>query len=640
MRVRVWTVFLGLLAAAVTLAQAPRDGGDDVPTARLGKKIGNLKFANGSGPATALYDLKNKTAVVIVFLSFECPVSNSYAEMLKQTAEEFGKSDVAFLGLTVNPDEDAAAITKHVRDSKLPFSVYRDDRLVAADALAAQMTPEVFVLDGDFVLRYRGRIDDAWAARLKRKTQSATKQDLKQALGELLSGRTISVPATKAIGCAIPRESRAEAKTTYTYHRDVAPILQKNCQTCHRPGEVGPFSLLTYKQAVNWADDIKTYTQARTMPPWKPVAGGPFHNERRLTDREIDILANWADGGTPEGDPKDAPAAVTFPSGWQLGQPDLILTVPEEFTLGGTGHDVFRCFVLPTGLTEDKQVIGIEVRPGNPRVVHHTFQFIDTAGQGRKLEARQREKDKKEPTHEGGEVVDRGPGYSVAMGVGFTPTRGLGGWAPGNMPRFLPEGTCYQLPKNSDLVMQVHYHRNGRVEKDRTQVGLYFAKKQAERLYQGSVIPGRTGDLPLGMFFTIPAGKEDFVLKGDAFASADCTLYTIMPHMHMIGRKIKVTMTPPDGPAKTLVSIDDWDYNWQETYIFRTPMRVKAGTRFEVEARYDNSVNNPNNPSSPPRTVTYGEQTTNEMCFIFLGGVADEPGGRALPIRPKTGQKK
>jgi peroxiredoxin len=635
-----WTVFLGLLVVAVSLGQTPQGGGEAVSTAQVGKKIINLKFKNGSGPATALYDLKNKSAVVLVFLSFECPVSNSYTELLQQTAEEFGKSGVAFVGLTVNPDEDAAAIAKHVRDSKLPFPVYRDDRLVAADALAAESTPEVFVLDSDFVLRYRGRIDDTWAARLKRKTQSATKQDLKQALGELLSGRTIGVPATKAVGCPIPRDQPRQAKTTYTYHRDVAPILQKNCQTCHRPGEVGPFALMNYKQAVNWADDIKTYTQARTMPPWKPAAGGPFHNERRLNDQEIAVLAAWADGGTPEGDPKDAPAPASFPSGWQLGQPDLILTAPEEFTLGGTGHDVFRCFVMPTNLTEDKKVVAIEVRPSNPRVVHHTLQFIDTAGQGRKLEAKQQVKDKENPIHEGDQVVDKGPGYSVAMGVGFTPTRGLGGWAPGNMPRFLPEGTCYELPKNSDIVMQVHYHRNGRVEKDLTQVGLYFAKKKADRLYQGSVIPGRTGNLPLGMFFSIPAGKEDFVLQGDAYCSADCTLFTIMPHMHMIGRKIKVTMTPPGGPTKTLVAIDDWDYNWQETYIFKTPVRVKAGTRLDVEAHYDNSANNPNNPSSPPQTVTYGEQTTNEMCFIFLGGVADQPGGRALPIRPKGAKPK
>jgi hypothetical protein len=372
------------------------------------------------------------------------------------------------------------------------------------------------------------------------------------------------------------------------------------------------------------------------MPPWKPVAGAAFHNERRLSDQEIATLAAWVDAGTPEGDPKDAPTPRQFPQGWQLGTPDLVLTVSEDFQVGPTGSDLFRCFVLPTNLPEDKYVAAVEVRPGNPRILHHTLLFIDRTGQGRKLQERAQKEPAPDPTDpHAPRALDRGPGYSVAMGVGFLPQGGLSGWAPGQMPRYLPEGTGYYLPRKADVVMQVHYHRNGRLEKDRTSVGLYFVKKPNARQYQGGVIAGGgSGRGLLRMLFSIPAGAERFPISGSLWAEGDCTLYSIMPHMHLLGKEIRVTLTPPDGPARTLVAIKEWDYNWQETYWFKEPVRVKAGSRLDVAAVYDNSANNPNNPFNPPRRILFGEQTTNEMCFVFLGGLADRPTSRRLPLSP------
>jgi hypothetical protein len=221
-----------------------------------------------------------------------------------------------------------------------------------------------------------------------------------------------------------------------------------------------------------------------------------------------------------------------------------------------------------------------------------------------------------------------GPGYSVAMGVGFVPSGALGGWAPGQVARHLPPDTGYFLPKGSDVVLQVHYHRNGRVEKDRTQIGLYFAPKPIAKRYQSLVIRGQ--------FFFIPAGNADYKVKGTMWVGQDCTLHSVMPHMHMLGKEIKVTLTPPEGEAKTLVAIKDWDYNWQETYFFKEPIGVKAGTRFDVEAHYDNSANNPRNPFNPPRLAKFGEQTTDEMCFVFLGATSDQPGRiRSLREPPK-----
>lgn len=638
MRLRLISVIL-LCGIVAGLAVQPARADKEPSTANLGKKIGNVSFTDEQGGAHALHDLKNKKAIVIVFLSFECPVSNSYSQPLADMAKEFGKHGVAFLGLTVQ-DETAAQVAKHARDFNIPFPVYKDDKLAAADALKAGVTPECFVLDGNFVLSYRGRIDNAYSERLKKHAQ-ITRHDLRQVIGEMLSGRPVSEPATVAVGCPIPREAKAVARTgTVTYHRDVAPILQNHCQQCHRPGEVGPFALMNYKQAVNWGDDIKSYTQSRLMPPWKPFEGAAFHNERRLPQKDIDTLAAWVDGGTPEGNPKDAPPPRKFPEGWQLGTPDLILNIDEDFTLGPTGRDLFRCFVLPTNLTEDRHVAAVEVRPSNPRVVHHVLLFVDANGQGRKLEKLQKEK---RPTldedHPADKNYDQGPGYTVSMGVGFTPQGGMSGWAPGSMPRYLPEGSGYYLPKGSDVVMQVHFHRNGRAEKDRTQVGLYFAKKKVDRPFQGSVIAGGgSGKGALRLFFAIPAGAERYELKGDMWATGDYTLYSVMPHMHMLGKEIKVTMTPPDGQPKTLVAIKQWDYNWQETYMLKEPIQVKAGTHFRVEAVYDNSAKNPNNPFNPPRRITFGEQTTNEMCFVFLGGTSSRL-GRALPMTPIAPRK-
>lgn len=613
--------------------------------AKLGEKMPNLTFKDDKGKTYRLYELENKKAIAIVFLSFECPVSRSYSEPLSEIAKEFGKFGVTIWGLTTNEDETPEQIAKAAKQFDLAFPVFKDERLRAAEALKADFTPEVFVLDGSFVLKYRGRIDNMYSERLKKHAQ-VTEYNLRQTLAELVTGRPVSVPATRAVGCTIPREERAVATDgKVTYHRDVQPILQKHCQECHRPGEVGPFSLMTFKQAVNWAPDIKDYTKRREMPPWKLSEGIAFHNERRLTDQEIKTLGDWADAGAPAGDPKHAPPPREFVAGWRLGVPDLILTPEEDFIVGPSGKDIFRCFVMPTKLNEDKYIAAVELRPGNPQIVHHLLLFTDTAGAGRKLEKDAQEKEKNNPVldeHTGKpSKYDRGPGYSFAMGVGFLPRGSLTGWAPGYHPRPFPDGVGLFLPKNADVVMQVHYHRNGRAEKDRTQIGLYFARKKMDRPYQPGTIIGGSGTGPLRFAFSIPAGEERFRLDGDTWATRDFTLLSIMPHMHLLGKEIAVTMTPPEGKERTLLAIKRWDYNWQEMYFLKEPMKVKAGTKFHVEAIYDNSAKNPLNPFSPPRRVTLGEETTNEMCFVFLGGYSESQSPK-LPLSrlgPPAGAK-
>ncbi len=594
--------------------------------------LAELSFPTTTEKRLAWKELAGKNATVVVFLSFDCPMSAGYAKPLSDLSNTFAEKGVTFVAVCPT-DDTPAKVAEQAAEFKLPFPVLQDEKLRAADALGATTTPQVFVLDAKGEVKYRGLIDDAYARRLVA-NRAVTQPYLEKALADVLAGKAVTVTKTEPIGCRIVRPRAATATSGPSYHKDVLPLLQKHCQVCHRPGESGPFSLMTYKQAVAWADDIKHYTGDRTMPPWKPRGGKEFIGDRRLSEKEIAVLAKWADAGCPEGDPKDAPPPVKFTDGWHLGKPDLVLEVPDEFVLGPTGKDLFRVFVLPTGLIEDKYVTAFDVRPGNGRVVHHAVNFFDTTGSGMKAQqlAQTAEKKAAKPGD-----VDTGPGFTSGMLPGLRlnpremfgsrpPVGPLGGWAPGYVPRPMLAGTGLWLPKGSDLVMQLHYHRNGRLERDRTKIGLYFAKEPVERPMLGLAVPGKfkidKGSEGLGY---IPAGERNFAASGSWYALEDCTIHMVMPHMHLLGKSVKITMTPPKGKPELLIDIPEWDYNWQEVYFLKAPLKVPAGTRFEVEAVFDNSSSNPRNPHDPPVDVRFGEQTTDEMLFGLFGATKDNP---------------
>jgi hypothetical protein len=404
------------------------------------------------------------------------------------------------------------------------------------------------------------------------------------------------VPLTLAVALSSPAAADA-----VTFNKDVAPILFKHCASCHRPGEIGPFPLLTYRDAVKRSDFLKEITAERRMPPWKAEPGiGTFHDERRLSDAEIKTIAAWVDGGTKEGDAKDLPPTPKFPDGWQLGKPDLVLTAAADFTVPAAGRDIYRCFVLPSGLTEDKTVAAVEFRPGNRRVVHHALFFLDDTGAGRK---------------KAGDSADRAWTVSGGGLGGIIPTGSLGGWAPGAMPRLLPDGTGLYLRKHSDLILQIHYHPTGKEEKDRSTVGIYFTKKPAEKLVSGIPLVNRR--------LVIPAGAERHKVTAEFTVPVDVQVVGIAPHMHLLGKEMKVVAVKPDGKKEPLIWIKDWDFNWQGAYRFDRPVKLPKGTKLELEAVYDNSSKNPRNPSSPPKLVHWGEQTTDEMCLCGVQVVTD-----------------
>jgi peroxiredoxin/mono/diheme cytochrome c family protein len=609
------------------MSAAPIRAADPAPMSDL-----TLRAADGT--SNAWKDLAGKNATIVVFLSFDCPMCTGYAKTLADLAAASAEKGVKVVGFCPTDDEPAK-VAELAAEYKFGFPIFKDDKLRAAAALGATTTPQVFVLNAKSEIQYRGLIDDSYSRRLVPNSK-VTQQYLENALSEVLAGKAVTVAKTDPIGCRIAAAREpAKAGSGPVYYKDVLPILQNNCQVCHRPGEVGPFSLLTYKQAVAWADDIKEYTHNRTMPPWKPSDGKEFLGDRRLSTKDIDTLARWVDAGCMEGDPKDAPPAAKFTDGWLMGEPDLVLEAPGDFILGPTGKDIFRVFVLPTGLTEDKYVVAFDVRPGNPRIVHHTVNFYDITGAALKSQqlAQAAEKKALKPGD-----VDVGAGFTSGMLPGLRinaadlfasrpPMGPLGGWAPGVVPRPLTPGTGMLLPKGSDLVMQLHYHRNGRLEKDRTRIGLYFSKKPVDRPLLAFAVPGtfktdkKIGD---GLGY-IPAGDRHFVARGSWYALEDISVHTTMPHMHLLGKSVKISMTPPGGKTDLIIDVPEWDYNWQELYFLKEPFKVPAGTRFDIEAVFDNSAANPRNPHDPPIDVKFGEQTTDEMLFGLFGVTKDHP---------------
>ncbi len=463
-----------------------------------------------------------------------------------------------------------------------------------------------------------------------------------------------------AIGIHGGTAARADSPT---YYKDVAAILQNNCQDCHRPGQVAPFALSTYEQARKRGADIAHQTGERRMPPWPASTsrGGPFRDQRVLADGDIATLKAWADAGCPEGDAKDAPPAREFAGDWPLGTPDLILTMPEPYELAADGDDEFRVFVLKTDLPEDRWIKGVDFKPGNRKVVHHIIAGIDSSGRGRELDAK-----------------DPKPGYFALGGFGDgVPIRAfLPIWTPGSRPRFAPDGTGYVLPSKADLLIQMHYHKSGKAESDATQVGLYLTDKPLPRqLRTGFVFPDispvqqmklaakfqmaqSTGKRPsLDEMFrdvlVIPAGEANYPVKGSTKEgtglgrrplSRDILVTSVMPHMHWLGKDFRFSAVLPDGQETRvpLIQVDRWDFNWQGTYAFAEPVRLPKGTYFEMEAHFDNSAANPANPSQPPKLVHWGEQTNDEMCIgIFEFVVAEGADGpqRDAIARPQPPAK-
>lgn len=536
-------------------------------------------------------------AAVLVFLHPECPIATQYIPELNRLAEKWAEPTVQFFGVLSQRTLTRRQAEKFVADYKIQFPVLFDASSELALRLRPERVPEAFVLSPAGSIVYRGRIDDQWAGLGKRRTQVTT-HDLSDALANVLAGEKVAVPRTEVVGCLFEGLPRTDEQSAVTYHRQIEPLIQTNCQGCHRPGEVAPFALTSYEETASRAQMIAEVTSSRRMPPWMAENSyRDFHGERRLSDHEIRLLSDWAAAGAPEGDPDDQPPPKKFADGWQLGEPDLVLEMPEPFVVPASGPDILRYFVIPIPVDEDKDVIAFEFRPGNRRVCHHAILYVDSSGTARQLDTK-----------------DPGPGYAGFGSPGFQPSGMLGFWAPGYTPHFLPEGACRKLNhQNADLALQLHYHPNGKEESDRSLVGLYFAK---------TPVPNRAVEIILGTLkIDIPAGEPNHSVRSQVTLPAELEVVGITPHMHLIGKEMRLTATFPNGEKGDLLWIRNWDFNWQDGYRFLQPLTLPSGTVLDLYASYDNSAENPANPNSPPKPMLLGEESTDEMCLCVLHSI-------------------
>jgi hypothetical protein len=387
---------------------------------------------------------------------------------------------------------------------------------------------------------------------------------------------------------------------TVTFNKQIAPIIFNNCSSCHRPGEAAPFSLLSYKDVVPKARLIAAVTSSRQMPPWKAEpASYPYRDERRLTDSQIAMIRDWVKQGMPEGKTEDRTEPPKFSSGWMLGEPDLVVEMPAGYHVPADGPDIYRNIVIPLGLKEDKWVTAIDMRPSARSVVHHVLYFGDPEG---KIHER---------PQEGAE-----PGFSGMRAGGATVP--LGGWAVGAQPHFFPDDLALEVAKGSDLVIQYHFHPTGKAEIEKSTVALYFAKTPPERRLISVQLP------PVYSLFAglnIPPGEKDYVVRDSYTLPVAMDAVGVGAHAHYIGKKLRLTATLPNGETKTMLTIGDWDFAWQDRYFFQQSVPLPKGTRLDAEIHWDNSAENPHNPSNPPVKVTWGEQSKDEMGSVSLIGV-------------------
>ena len=556
--------------------------------ALLGKTVEGFTLKDLAGQPWALRDCQDKKAIAVVFLGTECPINNAYLPRLAELNKTYASRGVQFVGINANSQDSSVRVAEHAKKYDIPFPVLKDDGNVVADQLGAQRTPEVVLLDGARRICYHGRIDDQYGIGYKR--PAPTRRDLVEALEEVLAGKVVSQPATPVAGCVIGRLVKPQGTATVTYSREVSRILQKNCQECHRPSQIGPMALLTYDDAAAWAETIREVVQERRMPPWHAdPLHGKFLNDRRLSDADRQTLLTWIEQGCPKGDDKDLPTARQFASEWMIGKPDAVFQMSDEFMVPAEAPRrgvPYMYFKAPTNFNEDRWVQASEAKAGNPSVVHHIIVYIVDPKLGRK------------PSE------DR-------IGEGW-----IAAYAPGDMPMILAPGHAKKLPKGAILIFQMHYTPNGIAQADRSSVGLVFAKEPPKRQVLTAAISGR--------FFKIPPGDDNHQVESSFTFPEDSEIISFMPHMHLRGKDFLYEALLPDNKTQTLLSVPRYDFNWQSVYRLAAPVPMPKGTKIHCVAHFDNSTKNRNNPD-PTKTVTWGDQTWEEMMIGWMDFVYDKP---------------
>ena len=382
--------------------------------------------------------------------------------------------------------------------------------------------------------------------------------------------------------CAVGVASSPDVKKgNVTFAKDVAAIFNKNCVGCHRPGEIAPMSLLSYKDARPWAKSIKERVATGVMPPWHADPHyGTFENDRRLSQKDIDTVVAWVDQGAKEGNPKDQPPAPRFADGWNIGKPDVVFYLPQEYTVPATGVVEYKYFKVPTNFKQDMYIQAAEIRPGVRGVVHHIIVFAQSAKE---------------------------------------PQRLIVGYAPGEQPAVIGKGLARKIPAGADLVFQVHYTPNGTETKDKSYVGFVFAKEPPKAEIMTRPI--------MNARFAIPPGDPNYRVDSTYTFTQNAHVHSLMPHMHLRGKDFEFRAIFPDGTSKVLLSVPKYDFAWQTYYVLKEPLAAPKGTRIDCLAHFDNSEKNKFNPD-PKKEVRWGDQTWEEMMIGWMSYTLDTPQGK------------
>lgn len=567
------------LLALLTLTMVVAAGIPAWSAPPLDQPLRAIDVADHRGRVWKLQEFDESNCLVMVFLGTECPLANLYARRVAELQQVYGPRGVAFVAVMSNRQDSIAEIAAFVRRHELQFPVLKDAGNRLADLLGAERTPEAFVLDRDRMVRYWGRIDDQYGIGHAR--DEAETHELRDAIEDLLAGHSPKVTMTRSVGCLIGRQKEAVPSAQVTFSEHVAPILQQRCVECHREGEIAPFSLTDYDEAVGWADMIAEVVRDGRMPPWHAnPAHGQFANDRSMTSEEKQILYVWADAGAPQGDPAKKPETPQFVSSWQLPrEPDLVLPVsPEPFEVPADGAVRYQYFKVDPELTEDRWLEAVELLPGNRAVVHHILCMVRPKGS------------------EGG--------LSGARDF-------LAAYVPGARVQPHPPGMAKRLPANSELIFQVHYTPIGTPQTDLSRLGLVFADADeiTHEIKTDSALQTRLQIPPHDANYTVDA------ISPSGMPAAQ--LLSLSPHMHLRGKAFRYTLHAPDGRREILLDVPAYDFNWQTTYQLAEPLPLAPGWRLACTAVFDNSKDNLNNPD-PTATVGWGDQTWDEMMIGYF----------------------
>ncbi|MBX3437141.1 MAG: redoxin domain-containing protein [Planctomycetaceae bacterium] len=532
------------------------------------------------GQLHSLADYGDHPLVVLAFLGTECPLVKFYGPKLEALQREFGR-DVAVLGINSNSHDSVTEIAAFARRHGIEFPILKDPGNQLADQLQATRTPEVLLLDRERSIRYRGRIDDQYGVGYAK--GEPLREDLKDAIRELLSGQTVTISSTEPVGCRIGRSKTPDPNASVTYANQISRILQNRCVECHRDGDIAPFALTDYTEAAGWAEMIREVVEEERMPPWHASPQyGHFVNDRRLSDDEKSLIERWVASGAPLGDPAELPEPREFVTGWQLPrEPDFVMPiVAEPFTVPADGVVRYQYFQLDPGFTEDKWVQAVEIQPGNRQVVHHVLMFAVPAGSGRAA------------------VPGGAHGYD-------------GAYVPGVRSIPYPAGMAKRIPAGSLLVFQVHYTPIGTEQQDQSRLGMVFVNPDDVTHEVRSVSA-------VNAQIKIPPYDGDY--RAEATSSRmrhDVQLLELNAHMHLRGKAFSYQAMYPDGTSEMLLDIPRYDFNWQTAYRLVKPQTLPEGTRIHCMAHYDNSEANLNNPD-PAQEVDWGEQTWDEMLIGYF----------------------